>query len=58
MKRDKFSVGLRNRLSECWMDCDSAAFIDGSKATGYEREELKRLLRKAVEFIDSRIGFI
>lgn len=55
MIRDKWSVGLRNKLSSMWMECDSCAAIEGAKMTPREREELKKLLMKAVDWIDKKI---
>ena len=55
MIRHKWSVNMRNKLSDLWMQCDSCAAIEGAKMTPSEREELKKMLRKAVDWIDKKI---
>lgn len=55
MIRDKWSVGLRNKLDSMWMECDSCAAIEGAKMTPKEREELKKLIKKAADWIDKKI---
>ena len=55
MKRDGFSVGLRNKLSDLAMQCDSCAAIEGARMTTEEREHLKTGLRRLVNYIDKRI---
>lgn len=55
MIRTKFSVDLRNRLSDLAMSCDSVAAIEQAKFSTIERNELQILIRKAVKYIDSKI---
>ena len=55
MKRDGFSVGLRNKLSDLAMQCDSCAAIEGARMTEEERETIKKKLRSVVDYIDKRI---
>lgn len=55
MKRTKWSVGLRNKLSSLAMDCDSATAIEEAKMSVPERETLQRQLLQIVEWIDKRI---
>ena len=55
MIRHKWIVGMRNKLSDLWMECDSCAAIEGAKMTSSEREELKKMLRKTVDWIDKKI---
>ncbi len=55
MKRDGFSVGLRNELSELAMQCDSCAAIEGAKMTPNERKTIRDSLRSIVNYIDERI---
>ena len=55
MKRTKWSVGMRNKLSSLAMVCDSCAAIEEAKMTDSERQTLQKMLRKAVEWIDSKI---
>ena len=55
MKRDGFSVGLRNKLSEFAMQCDSCAAIEGAKMTPNERKTIQDSLRSIVRYIDERI---
>ena len=55
MIRHKWIVGMRNNLSDLWMECDSCAAIEGAKMTSSEREELKKMLKKTVDWIDKKI---
>lgn len=55
MKRTKWSVGMRNKLSSLAMECDSCAAIEETKMTDSERQALQKMLRKAVDWIDSKI---
>lgn len=55
MKRTKFSVNLRNKLSELAMSVDSYAAIEGTAMTRDEREYIKSTLRDVVNFIDIKI---
>jgi len=55
MKRTKWSVGLRNKLSSLAMECDSYAAIEETKMSVPERETLQRMIIKVVEWIDHRI---
>ena len=55
MKRTKWSVGMRNKLSSLAMECDSCAAIEEAKMTDSERQNLQKMLRKAVDWIDSKI---
>ena len=53
MKRTKWSVSLRNKLSSLAMECDSCAGIDA--LTNSETEYIQKQLRGVVQFIDSKI---
>lgn len=55
MKRDGFTVGMRNKLSELAMQCDSCAAIDGARMTQNERKTIQDALRRIVNYIDERI---
>ena len=55
MKRDGFSVGLRTKLSDLAMQCDSCAASEGAKMTPNERKTIQDALRKVVRYIDERI---
>ena len=55
MIRTQWSVGLRNKLSEFAMECDSCAAIEGARMSRTEREELQKMLRKTVAWIDKKI---
>lgn len=55
MKRTKWSVGLRNKLSSLAMECDSSTAIEDTKMSVPERETLQRMILKVVEWIDHRI---
>lgn len=56
MIREKFIIGMRNRLAELAVDCDSCAAIERGKMTRQEREELQALIRKAYRYIDKKLG--
>ena len=56
MIREKWIVGVRNKLSELAMECDSCAAIEGARMTPSEREALQTQLRDAVKWIDKRIA--
>ena len=55
MIREKWIVGVRNNLVNLYMECDSCAAIEGACMTSSERENLKKLLKKSVDWIDKRI---
>lgn len=55
MIRDKWSVKMRNTLSDLWMQCDSCAAIEGARMTSAERKELQKLLKKAIDWVDKKI---
>ena len=55
MIRSKWIIGMRNKLSSLWMECDSCAAED-SKLTSKEREDLQKMLKKAIQYIDKRIA--
>lgn len=55
MIRHKGILQTRNKLAELAMWCDSAAAIQGSKLSTAEREELQKLIRKAVGYIDKKL---
>lgn len=55
MKRTQWSVELRNKLSSLAMECDSSTAIEDAKMTPKERDDLQKMLLKAVAWIDKRI---
>ena len=55
MIRHKWSVKVRNTLSDLWMQCDSCAAIEGACMTSSERKELQAMLRKAIDWVDKKI---
>lgn len=58
MIRHKWSIKVRNTLSSLAMECDSCAAIEGAKMTKSEREELQKMLMKAVTWMDKKFGLI
>ena len=55
MKREKWILGVRNKLAMLAMECDSSAAINGARMTPSERKALQTKLRDAVNWIDERI---
>ena len=55
MKRTKWIVGVRNRLTDFIIECDSCAAIEDTKMTEYERKQLQKLFAKAREWIDKKV---
>lgn len=53
MKREKFTVGLRNKLATLAMDMDCCAAVN--TMTEQEREYLQIKLRGLVQYIDNKI---
>lgn len=58
MKRSKWAVALRNKLSSLAIECDSAAAIEESKMSIPERTALKHRLMDVVDWIDKRIKIV
>ena len=48
-------MGVRNKLSSLAMECDSYAAIEETRMKDSERQTLQKMLRKAVDWIDSKI---
>ncbi len=55
MKRTKWIVGVRNKLIDFIMECESCAAVEDTRMTEYERKQLQKLLTKAREWIDKKI---
>lgn len=55
MIRTKWTVGLRNKLSDLYNECDSCAAIEGAGMSVAERRTFKGKLRDAIEWIDKKI---
>ena len=55
MKRTKFTVSLRNKLSSLAGDFDSAACINDGGLSPAERENLQNRIRELVKEIDDKI---
>ena len=55
MIRKKWIVGVRNRLANLAMECDSVAAIEGCQLSRSEREYIQRHLREVINYIDKRI---
>lgn len=53
MKREKFTVGLRNKLATLAMDMDCCAAVN--MMTEQEREYLQTEMRGLVQYIDNKI---
>lgn len=57
MKRTKWIVGVRNKLSSLAMECDSYAAIKKTRMRNSERQTLQNMLSKAVDWIDSKVYY-
>lgn len=55
MIRNKWSVGVRNKLSTLYGECDSCAAIEGARMTPAERQELQKMLEKVIIWVDKKI---
>lgn len=55
MIRHKWIIGMRNQLANLAMECDSAAAIEGSQLSSFERERIQSSIRKVVNFIDNHL---
>lgn len=55
MIRHKWTIRLRNQLTELAMECDSCAAIEGAKLTSTERSRIQNDLRKVVDYIDKQL---
>lgn len=55
MIRNKWTVGLRNKLSEIMMECDSCAAIEGARMSIAERKTLQNKLQDCISWIDKKI---
>lgn len=55
MIRERWIVGLRNKLGSLAMECDSVAAIEDCQLTPKEREFIQSALRKVVKYIDKGI---
>lgn len=58
MIRHKWSIKVRNTISSLAMECDSCAAIEGAKMSPKEREELQKMLMKAVAWMDKKFGLV
>lgn len=55
MIRHKWSLNLRNKLLSFAGETDSCAAIEGARLSKKEREELREMLTKIANYIDSKI---
>lgn len=55
MKRDKFTVGLLNKISSLRASLDCVTAIEVSMMSETERRELKALLTKAYDYLYKKI---
>lgn len=55
MKRDKFTVGILNKISMLRASLDSATAIEVSQMSETERRELRALLTKAYDYLYKKI---
>lgn len=56
MIREKWIIGVLNKLSSLAGECDSAAAIEHSKLTVEERKTLQNKIREACEYINTRLN--
>jgi len=55
MIRHKWVIGMRNQLANLAMECDSAAAIEGSQLSSFEREHIQSYIRNVIDFIDDHL---
>jgi hypothetical protein len=55
MKRDRFTVGILNKISMLRASLDSATAIEISQMSETERHELRALLTKAYDYLHKKI---
>jgi len=55
MIRNKWIIGLRNKLSSLAMECDSCAAIEDSQLSPSERKKIQYDLRQIIEYIDKKL---
>ena len=55
MKRDKFTVGLLNKISSLRASLDCVTAIEVSMMSEAERHELRALLTKAYDYLYKKI---
>lgn len=55
MIRDKWIIGVRNKIVNLYWECDSCAAIEGSLLTSKEREDLQSRMKKIVDYIDKKL---
>lgn len=55
MIRDKWIIGVRNKIVNLRMECDSLAAIEYSQLTPKEREDLQSYMKKIVDYIDKKL---
>ena len=55
MIRDKWIIGVRNKIVNLCMECDSCAAIECSQLTPKEREDLQSYMKKIVDYIDKKL---
>ena len=55
MKRDRFTVGILNKISMLRASLDSATAIEISQMSETERHELRALLTKAYDYLYKKI---
>ena len=55
MIRHKWIIGMRNQLANLAMECDSAAAIEDSQLSSFEREHIQSYIRNVIDFIDDHL---
>ena len=55
MIRHKWIVGVRNKLYNMMLECNSAAAIEGARMNKVERQAMQEKLRELVSWIDENI---
>ena len=55
MIRDKWIIGVRNKIVNLYWECDSCAAIEYSQLTPKEREDLQSYMKKIVDYIDKKL---
>lgn len=55
MKKSKWIEGVRDRLCDILIECDSNAAINDTEMTSFQRQQLQRKVKEAIRYIDFKV---